>query len=348
MAEVLSQSQIDALLNSLHENAGNEDKGPKKEEKKFRKYDFYSPKKFTKDKLRILQDVFDKYSRITATKISSLLRIGCETELMTIEEQRYYEFSNALSDDDVLTVVNVELPDQAKNKPVLMHISPALMVNFIDRMLGGEDVSNDTDTSYVYTDIELVCYESIIKHFIAGLSETWASYLGLKFSFGQIAINPGMFQAIGMDETVVIATVSENLGGKVSGVLSICFSGNLLSDIFQILDKKINREKEEGLDYEDSSDVIMNYLRNSELNVNAKMGDVQLNLSDIYNLQVGDIINLNKPKDSEIEIQVEGIPCFNGILGQYKKNLSVLLTTRQVTNDEELVQQLSEERTPSS
>lgn len=334
MAEVLSQSQIDALLNSLHDNVGKEEKEPKKEEKKFRKYDFYSPKKFTKDKLRILQDVFDKYSRITGTKMGSLVRVGCETELMTIEEQRYYEFSNALSDDDVLTVVNVELPEQPKNKPVLMHISPGLMANFIDRMLGGEDVNPDIDVSYVYTDLELVCYESIIKHFISGLTETWASYLGLKFNFSQIAINPGMFQAIGMDETVVIVTINEKLAGRVNGVLSICFSGNLLSDIFQILDKKINREKEEGFEYVDSSDTILNSLRNSELSVKAKMGNLILNLEDIYNLQVGDVVNLNKAKDSEVEVYIEEMPWFNGRLGQYKKNLSVLLTERRKTEEE--------------
>ena len=64
MAEILSQSQIDALLNSLQGNSEPIEEIEKKEsETKYRKYDFYSPKKFTKDKLKILKSIFDNYSR---------------------------------------------------------------------------------------------------------------------------------------------------------------------------------------------------------------------------------------------------------------------------------------------
>lgn len=337
MADVLSQSQIDALLNSLKDNDTAPKETAKKSARSYRKYDFYSPKKFTKDKLRILNDVFDKYSRITATQIGSLLRLGCETAIVAIEEQRYYEFSNALSDDDVLTVVNVELPDQSKNKPVLMHISPILMINFMDRMLGGEGITADVDNAYVYTDIEMALYQSLIKYLIDGLQDTWSSYIKMSFNFGQLESNPGMFQAIGMDETIVIATIKVSLE-SIHGMLSICFPGNLLSDVFMILDKRINREKEEGLNYIDSSEDIMHYIRNSELDVKAKLGDIRLNLSDIYNLQVGDVINLNKPKNSDVEVQVEGTPWFSGKLGQYKKNMSVLVTDIKRPQEESKVQ----------
>lgn len=325
MADVLSQSQIDALLSSLSGSGSKETEPVSKLGRDYRKYDFNSPKKFTKDKLRILSDVFDKYSRITATQIGSLLRIGCESEVVAIEEQRYYEFSNALGDDDVLTVINVELPDQTKNKPVLMHISPVLMVNFIDRMLGGEGVTTEVDPGYVYTDIEEVLYQSIIKYFIVGLKETWGSYLTLDFNFGQLEMSPGMFQAIGMDETIVITTLNVR-ADDVQGVLSVCFPGNLLSDIFMILDKRINREKEEGMNYIDSSEDIMHYIRGSELDVRAQMGEIKLSMVDLYNLHVGDIINLNKQKDSDVAIKIEGKPWFTGKMGQHNKNLSVLIT----------------------
>lgn len=325
MADILSQGQIDALLSSLSGNSSSEKEPSKKVGRDYRKYDFNSPKKFTKDKLRILSDVFDKYSRITSTQIGSLLRIGCETEVIAIEEQRYYEFSNALGDDDVLTVINVELPDQVKNKPVLMHISPVLMVNFIDRMLGGEGVTSDVDAGYVYTEIEEVLYQSIIKYFIDGLRDTWGSYLTLNFTFGQLEVSPGMFQAIGMDETIVITTLNVK-SEDVQGVLSVCFPGNLLSDIFMILDRRINREKEEGMNYIDSSEDIMHYIRESELDVRAQMGEIKLSMVDLYNLHVGDVINLNKQKDSDVAIQIEGKPWFTGKLGQHNKNMSVLIT----------------------
>lgn len=48
MADVLSQSQIDALLNSMQNTDMEELHEDKKTAKpKYRKYDFYSPKKYT-------------------------------------------------------------------------------------------------------------------------------------------------------------------------------------------------------------------------------------------------------------------------------------------------------------
>ena len=91
MAEVLSQSQIDALLNSMQ---GGNSAPPKEDapEKKYRKYDFKSPRKFTKDRLKMLGGIFDNYSRIINTRINGLLHANCEVEVESVEEQRYYEF----------------------------------------------------------------------------------------------------------------------------------------------------------------------------------------------------------------------------------------------------------------
>ena len=71
MADVLSQSQIDALLKSMNSGGGDEPKEEKTEkvvqkekavteEIKYSKYDFYSPRKFTKDKMKILTSGLEK------------------------------------------------------------------------------------------------------------------------------------------------------------------------------------------------------------------------------------------------------------------------------------------------
>ena len=138
MADVLSQSQIDALLNSMQNSGAEEvEEEPKVVEKEYKKYDFFSPKKYTKDKLKMLSSIYDNYSRIFTSQINGLFRVVSEVEVMGVEEQRYYEFGNALNDSDVLTVADVELPDHSNNPPMLIHISPMLMASMIDRMLGG-------------------------------------------------------------------------------------------------------------------------------------------------------------------------------------------------------------------
>ena len=93
MAEALSQSQIDALLSSMANGGFEEEKKETTPEKKYRKYDFYSPKKFTKDKLKILSNIYENYARLLNARINGLLRMNSQVEVVNVEEQRYYEFS---------------------------------------------------------------------------------------------------------------------------------------------------------------------------------------------------------------------------------------------------------------
>ena len=96
MAEALSQSQIDALLSSMASGGFEEEKKETTPEKKYRKYDFYSPKKFTKDKLKILSNIYENYARLLNARVNGLLRMNSQVEIVSVEEQRYHEFSNAL------------------------------------------------------------------------------------------------------------------------------------------------------------------------------------------------------------------------------------------------------------
>lgn len=331
MADILSQSQIDALLNSM-QNAESESKAPEPEKPKqeYRKYDFYSPKKYTKDKLKMLRSIYDNYSRIATSQINGLFRLVSEVEVVGIEEQRYYEFGNALNETDVLTVADVELPDNSTNPPVLFHIAPTLMTAMIDRMLGGLGFDRTIDISYTYTDIELALYERIIKYLVAINTDVWATHISLKTEFEHIEENPSMFQGISVDETVVIIMLSITLG-DLPGTMNICIPGTLLSNIFDIIDKTkhIAKKSEHA---KSNREEIMDSIRESSMDVMAQLGVAKLNLDDVYNLHVGDVIDLNKPQDSLVSLYIEGQPWFNGQLGVHNKNVAVKIEDRIIEN----------------
>ena len=114
MAEVLSQSQIDALLNSMRSGGEEAKAEEKKPEKKYRKYDFTTPRKFTKDRIKMLHGIFENYTRVISSRLNAQLRTTCAIEVESIEEQKFYEFNNALMEGDVLAMVDVTVhPDRA-------------------------------------------------------------------------------------------------------------------------------------------------------------------------------------------------------------------------------------------
>lgn len=349
MADVLSQSQIDALLNSLNADDPMETEASKEstdgtggvnkasevfeKPKKEKKYDFYSPKKFTKDRLKLLKSIFDNYSRIASSQMNSLYRVSSEVEVLTVEEQRYYEFSNALGETDVITLVNTTLPDYSKNPPIILHISPSISLSMIDRMLGGTGTNLPDDiTSYTYTDIELVLYQRVVKYLVPILRDTWAGHIRMSFEFDRVEENPSMFSGVSVDETIVIIVLNVTMGTNTAGQITFCFPGTLLGSIFSIMDKN----KMVSLDNQDNKEhtraEIMDSIKDSVLDVSARLGQVELNLADIYNLRPGDIINLYKPKDSAVDVYVDSQAWFKGKLGVVNKSLAVEI-------DEVLVQE---------
>ena len=340
MAEVLSQSQIDMLLSSMR--AGNdgqkETKADEKPEEQYKKYDFYSPKKFTNDKLKLLKSIYDTYCRMTSSRLSGVFRATCEMKVITVEEQRYHEFNNSMGDNDVMELLYLKLPDDSKNLPMMFHISQSLVVNIVDRMLGGEGDEQDLDAGYSYTDIELALYENIMQHYSATFKDAWKNYIKLDIGSTRIFESPSLFQDISLDETVVIVML-EMAFQNIKGYINFCMPGNLLMNIFSLIEKRRSSESMYDNVLPDSKDIIMDKIRQSALDVRVELGTAQLSFRDIYNLKVDDVIDFSKNKDSDVMVYVEQQPWFKGQLGVHNSNVAVKLHQR-VTAEEDLTELL--------
>ena len=322
MSEVLSQSQIDALLNAVRSGEKNlENDQDQSKEKKYRKYDFSSPRKFTKDRIKMLNSIFDSYTRLINTRLNALLHTTCEVEVESVEEQRYYEFSNALREGDVLALAQVDVKGKPEESPLLLYLSSNIALNMMDRMMGGEgeEVATETLSNYTYTDLELLLYENIVTDMISVMGGTWENYINITFTYDKTEVDPTLANFIGLDETVVIIDMHLRVP-NCSGRLSVCLPAMMLTNIFA----EINREKPgRKMQGEDKSDEIFDSLRDSDLLITAQLGETQMSLNDLYHLNVGDVIDIGRPKSSPIFLEIGGQPWFTGRMGTYKKNMAV-------------------------
>ena len=322
MAEILSQSQIDALLNAARsgEPLGEPENTP--EEKKYRKYDFKSPRKFTKDRLKMLDGIFENYARSINSRINGLMRSTCEIELESAEEQRYYEFSNALTEGDVLTLAYVRYKhlDKQEDSPILFHVTMPLMLSMIDRMLGGEgDTDDDLDPDYTLTDLELKVYESIMEDMAGNMGESWGTYIGLDVEYGRVETNPTLVQPLGLDEIVVIMELTIKFP-NCNGRMSVCLPGMMLTNLFG----EINRLNASPINSDKGTyQAILDSIQDTDIELVGEMCRTQLKLVDVYHLNEGDVIDLHRPKDSPVYINIGGKRWFEGKMGVYNKNMAI-------------------------
>ena len=340
MADVLSQSQIDALLKSMQGGGGGgeEPQEAKQEEKaasvkqeketiKYSKYDFYSPRKFTKDKLKILTSVFENYARIITSRVNGVFRVMTDITVMEVQERRYYEFVNSLNENDMVTMVNTIIPNyNRKLVPLMIYVTPGLVITLIERMLGGSEEVIKVKPGYRYSDVEVALYRRILTYLIQALKDGFSNYLNMDFEAQRIEENPSMIQDVGVDETVAIILLNVDVAGLAVERIRICMPGNLLESIFQVIDTRKHLAK--GYAFEDNRETILENIRQSQLPITGQLGTVALDLSDIYHLKVGDVIDMNKPKDRDVKVFIGRQPWFTGKMGVYKKNVAIRINER--------------------
>jgi len=319
MAEVLSQSQIDALLAEAHSGTLEGPKEDEAPEKKYKKYDFFSPRKFSKDRLKILSSIFENYTRVINSRMNAMFRATCEIEVESIEELRYYEFSNALREGEVLALAKIDREELQEDTPILVHLATPVLLTMIDRMMGGDgEPDEDLDPEYRVTDLELSMYADIVKDIMNSLGRSWENYISLKFSYVRTETNPTLVQLIGYDDTVVVVGLDIRFSNS-HGRLSICLPGGMLTNIFTEIGKSTSL-RTTG---EDKSDEIFDSLRDSDLEIVAELARTKLQLRDIYHLNVGDVVDIQQPKDSPVFLNISGRRWFDGRMGVYNKQMAV-------------------------
>jgi len=330
MADVLSQSQIDALMKSIQDDKPEKKEqiaAPETEETRYSKYDFYSPRKFTKEKMKILTSVFENYARILTSQVNGIFRVMTDITVFEVQERRYYEYVNSFHENDSITLADAYVQDKSKNNvPLMMYISPGLVITLINHMLGGGDEVVKVEPDYRYSDVEVALYRRVVEYCTQALKDGFANYINVAFQVQRIEENPSMIQEIGLDETVAIIHLNVDVAGMAVEKIRICLPGTLLEYIFHMIDSRKHIAR--GFAYEDNKETILDNIRCTQLPLTGQLGTVELDLNDVYHLRIGDVIDLNRPKNSSVRLYVGKQPWFTGEMGVYKKNVAVRIHDR--------------------
>lgn len=325
MAEVLSQQQIDDLLGNLQSGNTNfqeieeETSGPKVKD-----YDFLSPKKFTREQLRLLQNIFESFARLFSLHMSSLLRMNCQAEVVQVEEEEYKEFGNALNDSVLIGIMGLHNKDYGiEDKQILVEMSRPISFSILDRLLGGNGSGYEVDRDY--TEIELSLLDYLFRKIAPMLRDAWGNYVDVDHTLDELETNSQMIQFIQPDESAAIVVIEVTLN-ELKGNLNICLPASSLEEIFKIFDSKymkVNKKLDPKQEKQHRKE-ILDSLKDTPLTVSAILGNAEITLKDLLELQQGDVIPLESPIEGDsVTLQVEKLKWFTGKMGVKKKHYAI-------------------------
>ncbi|OPJ57097.1 flagellar motor switch protein FliM [Alkalithermobacter paradoxus] len=329
MSEILSQEEIDALLQAL--NTGEvsvKEIEQENKEKKVKKYDFKSPKKLANDQLRTLNMIHENFSRILNTFLSGYLRTKVQIDVLSVEEVSYYEFSNSISNPAMLAIINFQpLPGQ-----IVFEISNQLSFCIIDRILGG--MGNYNGEIRAFTEIEVTLLNKMVRQMIKYFIDPWENVIELSPTLDKIETNSQFAQIVSHNETIALVTLRARIG-DAEGLINICIPHIVLEPILPKLSTKYWFSTISKKTTDEEKKVLEKRVKRANLKIACIVGEASITVEDFLNLQEGDVITLNKTIRDEVEIMVEDKIKYLGKPGTIKNKLSVKVTKVIEKDDDE-------------
>lgn len=293
MTEVLSQSEIDALLSAISsgESLDNIDtKRVEVEHRKIKIYDFKRPDKFSKDQIRTLQMMHENFARVTTTSLSAQLRTLVGIHVASVDQLTYEEFIRSVSNPSTLAIVSM---DPLKGSSIL-EIDPSITFTIIDRLFGGPGES-PKNLNRELTDIELSVMEGIIVRILGNLREAWSQVIDLRPRLGSIETNPQFAQMVSPNDMVVLITLETKVA-DVEGMMNFCIPYITIEPILSKFSAQYWYASIRRGSTSENLKIIKEKLQNIFVETSAELGSMQLPLSDIINLQKGDVVKFTDTK----------------------------------------------------
>ena len=310
MSEILSQAEIDELLNSLMTGDTAQEEAPQGTAAlKVKEYDFRTANRFPKEQMRTFHVVFETFSQLFSNRLSSVLRVSCECEILSIEECSYSEFNNSLPAPVILAIMD----SPPLYGSIIFQMSPEFAYMLISRLFGGGSAG---ENSKQFTEIELALVERILRQAVSVFDEAWDKVIALATQIERIETSPQFAQITAPNEPVAVIILSITMGEE-TGLMSICIPHTAIEPVAQQLNTRMwysSGARDDGR-AEERTMILTAKLMQTPIPLIAYFEQTPATVADIVNLQIGDVIKLDHLISQPLTVNVSHIPKFLATVG---------------------------------
>jgi len=328
MSEILSQSEIDALLEAISSGEMNAEEFKKKdEEKKVKVYDFKRALRFSKDQIRSLTRVHENFARLLTTYFSAQLRTFVQISVVSVDQLPYDEFIRSIPK---MTILNIFEASPLEGRMVL-EVNPNVAYAMMDRMLGGPGIAPEKIGNL--TEIETVIMEKMFTRALDNLQEAWKNIVHLSPNLDLMEMNPQFMQIVSPNETVAVIAFSTKIG-DTTGMMNLCLPHVVLEPIMPKLTAHHWFSQQKKARSEEDYQHLESRIQKAPLEVIVELGSTTITVSDLLGLEAGDVIQLNQRVEEPLVTYVDAMPKFYVQPGSIKGKLAVQITDTIEEGDE--------------
>lgn len=334
--QVLSQSEVDALLNAVSE--GKVETAPPASvssdgspvvgtqgwvggipDSEITSYDLTNQDRVIRGRMPTLDIIYERFIRLYRISLSNALRKFASISIISTDLLKFGEFVNTLPIPSCMCIMRFE----SLKGPALLVFESKLAYALIDSFFGGTDRPFTKIEGKEFTRIELSLMQKVMDLAIHDLEEAWAPVHESKISFIRTEVNP-QFVGVVPPSDVIISTTFEVELENATGTIALVVPYSTLEPI----KSKLNASFQTEGDKSDKEWLLKmtEHMKQVEANLKVNLGAATITVGDLVNLQVGDIIPLAQDADGELDVLIEDVSKFKCFFGVSRGNRAIQLT----------------------
>ena len=274
------------------------------------------------ERLPMLEVVFDRLVRMLSTSLRNFTSDNVEVSLDNITSLRFGDYLNSIPLPAMLGVFKAEEWDNFG----LLTVDSSLIYSIVDVLLGGRRGATPIRIEgRPYTTIERNLVEKMVHVVLNDLSAAFDPLSPVTFGFDRLETNPRFATIARPANAVILARLRvdmEDRGGKIE----LCLPYATLEPVRDLLLQMFLGEKF-GRDAIWETH-LANQVWHTNIDVDAVLDQVVMNLHEALNLKVGSRIMLNVTADSPVSVRCGDIPLFVGKMGQRDDNIAIRIEER--------------------
>lgn len=326
--DVLSQSEIDALLDAL--STGDvkiEELQETQKQVDYKLYDFRRPNKFSKDQLRTLQVLHGVFARLLSSFLTGYLRNNIQIEVASVDQLTYEDFIHSIPSPTVLTIFSAS----PLKGTAIIQLDPMFLFPMIDLFFGGNGEAPRTIREL--TEIELSVARKLSHKILENLALAWKDIVQVETAIETVETNPHLHQIFSFNEIVALVTLTTEVGGGVKGFINLCLPFPLLDPLVSQLahQRRFGPLSATGDDQEVKK--MQYWLGFPMVDLAVLAGQTQITVHDFLQLQEGDVLLLDRKVDQDMDLYIGEQLKFKVQAGTLAKQLAVQITALAAEGD---------------
>lgn len=297
MEKVLSQEEVDSLLNGIDEGKVETETDVPESSEGLQAYDFSSKSAPYHQRMPALGIINERFISFVNTDLSNATGSGIDVSVSEIDSLKYGDFCRSLPLPASLNIF--------KLKPLrgfaLLVLEGPLVFSFVDIFFGGKCSTHVKLEGRSFTAIETKIIERIVKIVLEDYEQAWSDVHQVEANYSRTEVDP-QFAGIAKPEDMIITTRFNVDIGNFSGSMSICIPYNTLETIKDELRQNYKTENVEA----DSpwKKIIENRLKEIEIDLNCSLGMTTITGRELLGMQADDVILLDQRVNEPVGIYI--------------------------------------------